>query len=87
MLISIFVYSVVVTATINDPVRLFLSTDQISVKTLNPKCWLFLKIDQLIYLAAGVYLSEAPNPPPSVTLCMNTYRCTYHTGKVGREGG
>ncbi len=30
--------------------------DPISIKTPNPKCWLFLKI----YLAAGVYLPEAP---------------------------
>ncbi len=38
--------------------------DQISIKTPNPKCRLFLKIDQLGYLAAGVYLSEVPDPPP-----------------------
>jgi hypothetical protein len=47
------------------------SMDQISKKTPNPKCRLFLKID--LYLAAGVYLSEAPiPPPPPVTHCMNT---------------
>ncbi len=33
--------------------------DQIALKTANPKCRLFLKID----LAACVYLSEAPSPP------------------------
>jgi hypothetical protein len=38
--------------------------DQISIKTPNPKCWLFLKIFQQRYLAAGVYLSEAPDPSP-----------------------
>jgi hypothetical protein len=35
-------------------------------------------------MAAGVYLSEAPDPFPPVTLCMNT--CTpvlIHTGKGG----
>jgi hypothetical protein len=31
-------------------------------KDTKPKCRLFLKIDQLRYLAAGVYLSEAPSP-------------------------
>jgi hypothetical protein len=44
-------------------------TDQISIKTPNLKCRLFLNR----YLAAGVYLSEAPIPfPPSVTHCINT---------------
>ncbi len=38
--------------------------DQISLKTPNPKCRLFLKIDQERYLAAGVYLSEAPPSHP-----------------------
>jgi hypothetical protein len=37
--------------------------DQISIKTPNPKCQIFLKIDQEGFLAAGVYLSEAPSPP------------------------
>jgi hypothetical protein len=37
--------------------------EQISVKTPNPKCQLFLKIYQWRYLAAGVHLSEAPAPP------------------------
>jgi hypothetical protein len=41
----------------------FGTMDQISIKTPNPKCRLFLKIEQLRYLAAGVYLSEAPFPP------------------------
>jgi hypothetical protein len=36
------------------------SMDQITIKTPNPKCRLFLKIDLLRDLAAGVYLSEAP---------------------------
>jgi hypothetical protein len=52
--------------------------DQISVKMPNTKCRLFLNIYQQRYLAAGVYLSEAPNHlPPPVTHCMNTYLCTY----------
>jgi hypothetical protein len=29
-----------------------------------PYCRLFLKVYQYWYLAAGVYLSEAPDPPP-----------------------
>jgi hypothetical protein len=37
------------------------SVDQVSIKTPHPNCRLFLKIDQLRYLAAGVYLSEAPD--------------------------
>ncbi len=45
--------------------------DQVSIKTPNPKCRLFLKIYQQRYLAAGVYLSEAtdplPLPPPCYT--------------------
>jgi hypothetical protein len=58
--------------------------DQISIKTPNPKCRIFFKIDQQSYLAAGFHLSEArdhlPSPPP-VTHCMNTYPCTYsHRG-------
>jgi hypothetical protein len=36
--------------------------DQICIKTPNPKCRLFLKMYQQRYLAAGVYLSEAPSP-------------------------
>jgi hypothetical protein len=43
----------------------------------------FLKIDQQRYLAAGVYLSKAPNPLPPVTHRMNTYNCSYSH----REGG
>jgi hypothetical protein len=58
--------------------------DQISLKTPNPKCRLFLKIYQQRYLAAGVYLSEAPDPPlPPIKHCVNTYPCTYSH----REGG
>jgi hypothetical protein len=37
--------------------------DQISIKTPNPKCRRFLKIDQKRYLAAGVNMSEDPSPP------------------------
>ncbi len=37
--------------------------DQITKKTPNPKCRLFLKILPAKDLAAGVYLSEAPFPP------------------------
>jgi hypothetical protein len=39
--------------------------DQISIKTRNPKRRLFLNIDQKRSLAAGVYLSDAPDPLPS----------------------
>ncbi len=42
---------------------IFSHMDQISIKTPNPKCRLFLKFYQLRYLAAGVNLSEAPSPP------------------------
>jgi hypothetical protein len=55
--------------------------DQISVKKPNPKCRLFLKVDQYRYLAAGVYLSKAPDlppPPPRYTLYLFTQ---------GRGGG
>jgi hypothetical protein len=40
-----------------------------------------------MYLAAGVYLSEAPGPlPPPVTNCMNTcIPVLIHTGKGGGE--
>jgi hypothetical protein len=37
-----------------------LAMDQITIKTPNPKCRLFLKIDLERELAAGVYVSEAP---------------------------
>jgi hypothetical protein len=64
-----------------------LPMDQISIKTPNPKCRLFLKIDQERYLAAGVYLSEAlapiSSPPPCYTLYEYMYPCTYSH----REGG
>jgi hypothetical protein len=46
-------------------------------KTPNPKCRLFLKIDQQTYLAACVYLSEAPDPFPRNTLYEYMYPCTY----------
>ncbi len=37
-----------------------------------------------MYLAAGGYLSEAPDPPPFYTLYeLNTYPCTY----LHMEGG
>jgi hypothetical protein len=39
------------------------SMDQITIKTPIPKGRLFLKTALLRYLAAGVYLSEAPSPP------------------------
>jgi hypothetical protein len=38
-----------------------------------------------MYWTAGVYLSEAPYPPP-VTNCMNKYPCTY-SHREHREGG
>ncbi len=58
--------------------------DQISKKTPNPKCPLFLKNDQYRYLAASVYLSEAPipSPPPLHTLWIHT-PVLIHTGKGG----
>jgi hypothetical protein len=40
--------------------------DQISIKTPNSKCRLFLKIDQSRYLAAGFYLPEATDPLPQL---------------------
>jgi hypothetical protein len=40
--------------------------DQITLKTPNPKCRFFLKIDLYGDLAAGVYLTEAPSPPRSM---------------------
>jgi hypothetical protein len=61
--------------------------DQISIQTANPTCRLFLKIDQYKYLAAGVYLSEAPDPPPPDTHCMSTFTAVLiHTVK-GEGGG
>jgi hypothetical protein len=58
--------------------------DQISKETPNPKCQLFLKIDQKRYLAEGVYLSEAHDPlPPCYTLNEYMYPCTYSH----KEGG
>jgi hypothetical protein len=57
--------------------------DQISMKKQNPKCRLFLKIDLYRDLAAGVYLSEAPDPLPllpPVTQCMNTYPVLFQGG-------
>jgi hypothetical protein len=53
--------------------------DQIFIKTPNPKCRLFLKIDQYRYLAAGVYLSEAPS---LLGFCLGWLR-----NSVGSESG
>ncbi len=69
--------------------------DQISIKTPNPKCRLFLKIYQERYLAAVVYLSEAPFPPmtpyspPPYTLytCVHCGDCTVYLFTKGKEGG
>jgi hypothetical protein len=55
-----------------------LSTDQISIKTQDRKYRLFLKIDQETYLAAGVYLTKAPDPSTHLLI---------HTGKGGGGGG
>jgi hypothetical protein len=44
--------------------------DQITIKTPNPKCRLFLKIDLVSVLAAGVYLSEAS---PILGFCLGWY--------------
>jgi hypothetical protein len=38
-------------------------------------------------LAAGVYLSVAPDPPPPVTHSMNTYACIYSHREVKVGGG
>ncbi len=60
------------------------------IKTPNPKCRLFLKIDQWRYLGGrclSVWGPRSPRPIP-VTQWMNT--CTpvvIHTGKGGRGGG
>jgi hypothetical protein len=65
-----------------------MSKGQISIKTPNPKCLLFLKIDQLMYLAAGFYLSEAPDPLPPphwYTTYEYMYPCTYSHREGGRE--
>ncbi len=41
-----------------------------------------------MYLAAGVYLSVAPDPPPRHTLYENkTYPCTYSHREGGGGGG
>ncbi len=66
--------------------------DQISTKSPNTKCRLFLKIDQLRYLAAGVYLSEAPDPlPPLLHIAWIEYTvhtpALIHTGKGGMGVG
>jgi hypothetical protein len=64
----------------------FGSMENIPIKTPNPKCRLFLQIDQYRYLAAGVYLSEAPDllpPPPRYTLY--EYMYLIHTGGGGDE--
>jgi hypothetical protein len=63
--------------------------DQISIKASNPKCRLFLKIDQQRYLAAGVYLPEAPDrlpppPPTPVTHCLNTVHAPLYLFTQGR---
>jgi hypothetical protein len=58
---------------------------QISIKTPNPKFPLFLKICQ--YLAAGVYLSEAPDPlppPPLHTVWIHVLLYLFTQGK--KEG-
>jgi hypothetical protein len=56
--------------------------DQISKKTPNPKCRVFLKIDHYRNLPAGVYLS-APDPLPCYTMYEYMYPCTYSH----KEGG
>jgi hypothetical protein len=58
-----------------------INMDQISIKTPNPKCRLFLKID----LTAGVYMSDVPYPPSSpVTHCMNTCTPVLYLSSQGR---
>ncbi len=56
--------------------------NQISIKTPNPKCGLFLKIYQR-YLAAGVYLYEAHHPLPHSFYILYEYISMYSH----REGG
>ncbi len=58
-------------------------------KDTKPKRRLFLNSDQKRYLAAGVYLSEAPDPlpsPPLHTVWIHT-PVLIHTGKGGRGEG
>ncbi len=61
--------------------------DQISLKTPNPKCRLFLTIDQKRYLAAGVNMSEVPYPLRcNIVLYEYMYPCTYSHREVGGGG-
>ncbi len=57
------------------------STDQISIKTPNPKYRLFSKF------ASGVYLSEAPNPLPPPLLHTVWMHVLYHCTYSHKEGG
>ncbi len=60
--------------------------DQISIKSPNFQCCLFLKIDQSRYLVAGVYLSETPTPPPYLplhTVRINTPELIHREGWKG----
>jgi hypothetical protein len=69
------------------PFQCQVAMDQIAIKTPNPKMSAFLKIGQQRYLAAGVYLSEAPYPlPPRYTLNEYMYPCIYLFTQ-GRGGG
>jgi hypothetical protein len=59
--------------------------DQISIKIPDLKCGLFLKIDQKRYLAAGVYLSQAPVPlPPPFTTLYEYIPLYLYLGRGGR---
>ncbi len=56
------------------------------MKTPNPKCGLFLKIDQDRYLAAVVYLSEAPFPPDPILPPNTLYTCVHCTVYLFTQG-
>jgi hypothetical protein len=62
--------------------RFYLNMDQTAIKTPNLKGRLFIKID----LTAGVYMSEAPDPPPPPTHCMNTCTPVLYLSTQGRGG-
>jgi hypothetical protein len=61
--------------------------DQVYIKTPNPKCRLFLKIYQQMYMAAGVYLSEAPDPLAPLLHTVRIHVPLYLFTQGGGGGG
>ncbi len=55
------------------------SMDQISIKTPNPKCRLFLKLNSI--KATAVYLSEAPSPPRFLFGVVKQF-CSSESGQI-----